>query len=71
MVICAQDMLLIMRILNIMCLKVELPMKLEIDNKGAKYITHDWSVVGRLIHVEVKRFFLIQLKESGIIGCYL
>ena len=54
MVMCAQDMLLIMRILNRIGLKVELPMKLEINNKGAKYITHNWSVVGRLRHVEVK-----------------
>ena len=58
-VMCAQDRLFIMRILNSMGLKVELLMKLKIDNKGAKYITHNWSVVGRLIHVEVKRFFLI------------
>ena len=57
-VMCDQDMLFIMSILNSMGFKVELPMKLEIDNKGAKYITHNWSVVGILRHVEVKRFFL-------------
>ena len=52
-VMCAQDMLFVMRIPNSMGLKVNLPMKLEIDNKGAKDITHNWSVGGRLRHVEV------------------
>ena len=57
-VMCAQDMLFIMKTLNSMGFKVDLPMKLDIDNKGAKYITHNWSVVRRFRHVEVKRFFL-------------
>ena len=54
----AQDMMFFMRILNSTGLKVKLPMKLEIDNKGAKDITHNWSVGGGLRHVEVKHFFL-------------
>ena len=53
-VIWAQDILLIMRILNITGLKVNSPMKIDIENKGEKDITHNWSVGGRLIHVEVK-----------------
>ena len=55
-------MLFVMSILNIMGLKVKLPMKLEIDNKGAKYITHNWSVGGILRHIEVNSIFLIELK---------
>ena len=47
-------MMFVIRILNSMVLKVKLPMKIEIYNKGEKDITHNWSVGGRLIHVEVK-----------------
>ena len=53
----AQDMMFFMRILNSTGLKVKLPMKLEIDNKGAKDITHNWSVGGKLRYVEVKQFY--------------
>ena len=67
---CAMDMIFVMRILNCLGLKVKLPMKLEIDNKGAKDIAHNWTVGGRLRHVEVKQYFLRELKEAGIIECY-
>ena len=46
-------MMFSMRLLNIMVLKDNLPMKLEIDNKGAKDITHNWSVGGILRNLEV------------------
>ena len=36
---CAQDMLFVMHILNSLGSKVELPMILEIDNRGAVDIT--------------------------------
>jgi hypothetical protein len=68
-VLCAQDMLFAMRILNSMGLKVKLPMKLEIDNKGAKDFTHNHSVGGRTRHVEVKQYFLRELKEAGLVIC--
>jgi hypothetical protein len=66
-VMCVQDMLYIMRVLLSMGLQVELPMLLEIDNKGAKDLIYNWSVGGRLRHVEVKQFFLRELKEQGLI----
>jgi hypothetical protein len=51
-----------------MGLKVQLPtMLLEIDNKGAKDLIDNWSVGGRLHHVEVKQFFLRELKEQGLL----
>jgi hypothetical protein len=57
-VMTAQDMLFIMRIVESMGLLVELPMLvLEVDNKGAKDLVNNWSVGGRLRHVEVKQFF--------------
>ena len=56
-----------MRILNAIGLKVKLPMKLKVDNKGAHDLCHNWSVGGRTRHVEVKQYFLRELKEAGII----
>jgi hypothetical protein len=50
-----------------MGLQVQLPMILEIDNKGAKDLIDNWSVGGRLRHVEVKQFFLRELKEQGLL----
>ena len=65
--LCAQDMLFAMRILNSLGLKVELPMILEVDNRGAKDLTCNWTVGGRTRHVEVKQFFLRELREQGLI----
>jgi hypothetical protein len=64
---CAQDMLYAMRIVNSIGLKVKLPMRLIVDNKGADDLCHNWSVGGRTRHVEVKQYFLRELKEAGII----
>jgi hypothetical protein len=68
-VLCAQDMLFAMRILNSVGLKVKLPMKLEIDNRGTVDFIHNNSVGGRTIQVEVKQYFLHELKEAGLIIC--
>ncbi len=64
---CAQDMLFAMRVVESMGLKVKKPMILEIDNKGAVDLTHNWSVGGRTRHVEVRQYFLRDLKEDGVI----
>jgi hypothetical protein len=40
---------------------------LEIDNKGAKDLTNNWSAGGRMRHVDVRQFFLRDLKEDGLI----
>jgi hypothetical protein len=66
-VMTVQDMLFIMLIIDSMGLLVKKPMILEIDNKGAKDLVNNWSVGGRLRHVEVKQFFLRELKEQGLI----
>eukprot|EP00957_Ditylum_brightwellii_P009335 706359-Ditylum_brightwellii.AAC.1 len=60
-------MLFAMRILNAMGLQVELPMTLYIDNKGAADFSNNWSIGGRTRHVEVKQYFLRELKETGIV----
>jgi hypothetical protein len=64
---CAQDMLFNMRILESMGFKVKKPMILEIDNKGAVDLTHNWSVGGRTRHVEVRQYFFCDLKEENVI----
>ena len=63
----AQDMLFIMRILHSVGLKVELPMILEVDNKSVKDIANNWTTGGRTRHIEVKQYFLRELKEAGLI----
>jgi hypothetical protein len=64
---CVQTMLYVMRILKSMGLKVKKPMILEIDNKGAVDLANNWSVGGRTRHVEVRQYFLQELKEAGIV----
>ena len=50
-----------------MKLKVKLPMVLYVDNKGAKDLCNNWTVGGRTRHIEVKQYFLRELKEAGIV----
>ena len=57
----AQDMLYVYRLLLSLGLKVELPMLLEMDNKGAFYLANNWSVGGGIRHVDVRNFFLREL----------
>jgi hypothetical protein len=64
---CAQDMLFIMRVIESMGLKVKKPMILEIDNKGAVDLSHNWSISGRTRHDSVRQSFLRELNEEGII----
>ena len=40
---------------------------IEIDNKGAKDLIDSWSVGGCTRHVEVKMWFLRELKEQGLL----
>ena len=63
----AQDMLFTMRIMESMNLKVKKPMILYIDNKGTVDLINNWSVGGRTRHIEVRLYFLRELKEQGII----
>ncbi len=44
---CAQDMLYTKNVLELMGLKVRLPMVLEMDNKGAVDLANNWSVGSR------------------------
>jgi hypothetical protein len=59
-------MLYIWNILESMGLKIKLPMKVELDNKGTKDIINNWSVGGRTRYVGIRFDFMRELKENGI-----
>ena len=66
-VIISQDMLYVYRLLLSLGLKVELPIMLEMDNKGAIDLVDNWSIGGRPRHVDVRNFFLHELKDEGLL----
>ena len=61
-----QDMLYVYHLLLSLGLRVELPMLLEMDNKGAVDLANNWSVGGLTRHVDVRNFFLRELKDKGL-----
>lgn len=63
----AQDMLNTMRLMEPMGLKVQKPMILECDNKGAADLANNWSNDGCTRHIEVRQYFLRDLKKDDII----
>ena len=63
-----QDMMYVYRIMKSMELQVQLPMLVEMDNSGAKDLANSWSVGGRTRHVDVRMYFLRELKEDGLIS---
>jgi hypothetical protein len=63
----AQDMLFAMRVLESIGLKVKKPMMLQLDNKGAVNLSHNWSVSGCLCHDSIRQSFLRELEEEGVI----
>jgi hypothetical protein len=42
-------------------------MTAEMDNSGARDLANSWSVGGRTRHVDVRMFFLRELKEEGLV----
>ena len=66
-VMTAQDMLYVYRLLESIGLQVELPMFLEMDNKGAVDLANNWSVGGRTRHLDVRNHFLRDLKDEGLL----
>jgi hypothetical protein len=65
---CAQDISFEMQILESMGLKVKKPMRMNVDNKGAKDLCDNLTVDGRTRNVEVKQMFLRKLKESKVVN---
>jgi hypothetical protein len=66
-VLCTQDMIYQKNTLESIGLKVELPMILEMDSKGAVDLVNSFSVGGRTQHINVKQCFLQELKEAKVL----
>ncbi len=66
-VLCAQDMMYHKNTLKSIRLKVEFPMILEMDNKGAVNRVNSFSVGGHKQHINVKQCFLRELKEAKVL----
>jgi hypothetical protein len=66
-VLCVQDMLYQKNTLELIGLKVEYPMVLEMDNRGAINLINSFSVGGCMQHINVKQCFLRELKEAKIL----
>jgi hypothetical protein len=63
----AQDMLYTKHIIESLGLNVQLPMILQVDNKGDVDLVNNYSVGGRTRHMETRQYFLRQLKEENVI----
>jgi hypothetical protein len=63
-VVWVQDMLYAKNLLELIGLRVQLPMVLEIDTRGAVDLINSFSVGGRTRHIDIKQCFLQELKES-------
>ena len=66
-VLCVQDMMYQRNMLESIGLKVELPMILEMDNKGAVDPVNSFSVRGCTQHIDVKQCFLQELQEAKVL----
>ena len=64
---CVQDMMFVKNILESMGLEMELRMRLEIDNKGAVDLVHNFSVGGTTKHMEIRLLWMRELKGKGIL----
>jgi hypothetical protein len=57
-VLCVQDMIYQKNTLELIGLKVEYPMVLEMDNRGEIDLINSFSVGGHMRHINVKQCFL-------------
>ena len=62
---CAQDMIRAENVLTSMGLKVRHPMTLYVDNRGVVDLVNSWNVGGRTRHVDVRYWWLRELKENN------
>ena len=64
---CVQEMFFVRKILESMGLKVELPMLVECDNKGAVDLVNGHSIGGNTKHIAVRILHVRDYKDKGII----
>jgi hypothetical protein len=67
MVSCIQEMMSVKKLLESLELKVELPMVVECDNKGAVDLVNGYQVGGGTKHIDIRNYFVRELKDNGII----
>ncbi len=66
-VLCVQDMVYHKNTLELIGPKVEYPMVLEMDNRGAINLINNFSVGGCMQHINIKQCILRELKEAKIL----
>jgi len=64
---CVQDMFYVKQLLESMGLTVKTPIIILVDNKGTADLANGWPTGGNLKHVEVRQFFIRDLREEGIL----
>jgi hypothetical protein len=64
---CVQNILFVKNILKSLGFTVELPMIVEVNNKGGKDFIDSWMVGGQMQHIQTKFHLLWELEEQGII----
>ena len=64
---CVQEMIYIKKVLESMNLRVELPMKVEVDNRGAVDLVNGWSCSGGTKHMDVRIMWMRELKENKVL----
>ena len=62
-----QEMIYVYRVLNYIGLELKLSMIIEVDNQGAVDLKKKWSVGGITCHVEVRKYFIREPKEQGLL----
>jgi hypothetical protein len=64
---CANEMEFVRLVLESVHEKVNLPMKLMVDNTGAIDLMKNWSTNGRSKHIDVRFHYLRELVEQGVL----
>jgi len=64
---CVQDMFYVKQLLESMGLTVKTPIIIRVDNKGTVDLANGWLTGGNLKHVEVRQFFIRDLREEGVL----
>ena len=64
---CYQEMLYVKKVLELIKISVQLPMVLQMDNKGAKDLINNSSVGGQTRHIDVCYLFLRKAKEKNMV----
>jgi hypothetical protein len=60
---CYQEMLYVKKVLKSIKISVEMPMVLQMDNKGAKDLINNWSVGGWTCHIDVRYPFFAKRRR--------